>query len=43
MVSDTGNFYPNLVKVFYANLVIIYGDNDVLTSKVKNTNIILDL
>lgn len=43
MVSDYGNFYPDLVKHFYANLVIIPGDNDVLTSKVKNTDIILDL
>ncbi|KAI5416066.1 hypothetical protein KIW84_041204 [Lathyrus oleraceus] len=43
MVSDTGIFYPDLVKDFYANLVIISGDNDVLTSKVKNTDIILDL
>ncbi|KAI5405507.1 hypothetical protein KIW84_052335 [Lathyrus oleraceus] len=43
MVSDSGNFYLDLVKDFYANLVIIFGDNDVLTSKVKNTDIILDL
>lgn len=43
MVSGTGNFYPNLVKYFYANLVIVPGDNDILTSKVKNTDIILDL
>lgn len=43
MVSDSRNFYPDLVKYFYANLVIIPGDNDVLTSKVKNTDIILDL
>ncbi|KAI5385253.1 hypothetical protein KIW84_072018 [Lathyrus oleraceus] len=31
------------VKDFYANLAILPGDNDVLTSKVKNTNIIMDL
>ncbi|KAI5442947.1 hypothetical protein KIW84_011834 [Lathyrus oleraceus] len=43
MVSDYGNFYPNLVKYFYANLVIIPSDKDVLISKVKNTDIILDL
>ncbi|KAI5438330.1 hypothetical protein KIW84_024171 [Lathyrus oleraceus] len=43
MVSDYGNFYPDLVKDFYAKLVIIPGDNDVLNSKVNNTEIILDL
>lgn len=43
MVSDTGNFYPDLVKYFYANLAILPGDNDVLTSKVKSIDIIMDL
>lgn len=43
MVSDYGNFYPDLVKYFYADLAIIPDDNDVITSKVKNTDIILDL
>lgn len=43
MVSDCGNFYSDLVKYFYANLAIIPGVKDVLISKVKNTEIILDL
>lgn len=43
MVSDCGNFYLNLARDFYANLVTIPGDKDVLTFKVKNTEIILDL
>lgn len=43
VVFDYGNFYPDLVKDFYANLVIIPGDNHVLTSMVKNTEIILNL
>ncbi|KAI5391865.1 hypothetical protein KIW84_076602 [Lathyrus oleraceus] len=43
MVSDCGNFYSDLVKDFYANLVIIPSVKDILTSKVKNTKIILDL
>ncbi|KAI5385749.1 hypothetical protein KIW84_072376 [Lathyrus oleraceus] len=43
MVSDCGIFYPDLVQYFYANLVIIPGFKDVLTSKIKNIKIILDL
>ncbi|KAI5402982.1 hypothetical protein KIW84_050544 [Lathyrus oleraceus] len=31
------------VKEFYANIVILPGDNDVITSKVKNRYIIMDL
>lgn len=42
-VSDCGNYYPDLVKDFYANLVIVLSDKDVLTSRVKNTNIVMDL
>lgn len=43
MVSDCGNYYLNLVKDFYANLVIVPSDKDVLTSRVKNTDIVMDL
>jgi hypothetical protein len=39
MVTDCGNYYPDLVKDFYANLVIIPGVKDVLTSRVKNSDI----
>ena len=43
MVSDCGNYCPDLVKDFCASLVIILGVKDVLTSRVKNTDIVLDL
>ncbi|KAI5415527.1 hypothetical protein KIW84_040813 [Lathyrus oleraceus] len=43
MVSNCGNYYPDLVKDFYANLVIVLGDKDVLTSRVKNTDIVMDV
>lgn len=43
MVSDCGNYYPDLVKDFYANLVIVPDDKVVLTSRVKNTNIVMDV
>lgn len=43
MVSDCGNYHPNLVKDFYANLVIVPGVKDVLTSRVKNTDIVMDI
>ncbi|KAI5435727.1 hypothetical protein KIW84_022236 [Lathyrus oleraceus] len=43
MVSDYGNYYPDLVKDFYAILVIISSVKDVLTSRVKNIDIVLDL
>lgn len=43
MVSNCGKFYPYLVKDFYANLVIIPSVKDVLTTKVKNTEIFLGL
>lgn len=41
MVSNCGNYYPNSVKDFYANLVIVPGDKVVLTSRVKNTDIVM--
>ncbi|KAI5388045.1 hypothetical protein KIW84_073944 [Lathyrus oleraceus] len=43
MVSVYGNYYPDLVKDFYANLVLVPGDKVVLTSKVKNIDIVMDV
>lgn len=42
-ISDCGNYYPDLVKYFYANLVIVPGVKDVITSRVKNIDIVMDI
>lgn len=43
MFSDYGNYHPDLVKDFYANLVLVPGDKVVLTSKVKFFDIVMDV